>query len=1200
MTPVEFHDNVKSRHGGDDLAICVSADLAVKIDLGAVCKRIFENYGMTLTVDVKTDDTPVWSEFTDISFLSRTFLEHPDHPGVWISKLKPESVASQLFYSESNNPVIHMQAVENAAYEVFPHGKEIYTKYRYYAYYLSNRHGIPIEVPSYNQISHEFWNAIISKEDSKTVHERQPVYEAKRNKLQPLSSNMPLSSSDSAIRSRFVEALTSARTFASLRQTRAYVEYLEATNGKPITHQTLNLGESKCAIFPRNAPMFWWFVELCTKYHNEGSTGALFEKSDYDKAVFLYGKNVQEEWDQYFIDHKIEGDGDIIPPTYLSPKKKDHFSLHVIPYLFISEPDKRSHWDKIKIWAIQAVNPIDSVQGRITKSPPGPSNNSGMKPHYHICFACKRPYGHYHKYQNADHRQFTGQCPYKGCDQFGIDSTRGFMTTGDVPQSDPTGGVSNISTGDSAPKMTAGSGTGNAGQDFAADMNATLVTSTEIPPSVVGGSGSAAPRVMESLGGYTPETFPRGAFVNTMLAPCYAPCPLETIDVGTDTIENTILARYPVNPWNPSFAGPYITQWADLHERFVGSFQLGFNVASAGTILGKIGIYYVPGDCVIPDVPTRQTLFPFEHILIDLQVPSSEALVVRPSNRTDFYLGRNDTTNRGEIIVIAYTAIQNTFGAAVIPPVYCTIMLGEDAMFALPTASVKPPTNSLKNRALPPVPRLDNGVYFFTDGKNLPVSPVDNGGLPLVQNGTYYSANHAITSGVMRVVGMPQQSTQENQLSFRWGVWQSPVWNNYTDQMGALFPGAYGEAISRHFNPGYSIDDPIDTVMSIVQPWDYDRAFPAPGGDPALYNGYTDKVSLVQNLVLDTAKYDIRGVKPSNGTAPMMYLRSATYGDKTIKPVCNTDVGEFIHTKLRASTGTGTVDRFKVTIPDVNISVEENTNCGGQPVYHNMVYNRFEAEFSSVCTQSFPTSGGGVPPGYKLMMWYERNSDTFPFGVSGVLPGVGGPTHAPAPGWSAFMDQARAYIQSTGIKSFIIKGSTYNGQTVMYLLANNLGLWAYGIPDYALAVSSQTTFSWFLEKVHEEDEWPLLRSSTPIIFKSRVVQPDVAQSMSGAAIGAVGGMLGGLGGAMDAYQNRKYTLQQIKAKGKIQKNLQQQALINSRVLTDKQTRAQIGAAVQYGQNMVDATNARIAGMNPVRGMAANQGASPAPHNASAT
>lgn len=1195
MTPVEFHDKIKSRHGGDDLTICVAADLAVKIDLEAVCKRIFENYGMTLTVDVKTDDVPVWSEFTDISFLSRTFLEHPDHPGVWISKLKPESVASQLYYSESKLPAIHMQAVENAAYEVFPHGKEIYNKYRYYAYYLSEQHGIPIEVPSYSQISHEFWNAIISKEDSKTVHERQPVYEAKRHKLQPLSSNMPLSNSYTSIRSRFVDALTTSKTFASLRSSRAYVEYLEASHDKLMTHQVLNLGEAKCAIFPRNAPMFWWFVELCTKYHNEGSTGALIDKSDYDRAVYIYGKNVHEEWDQYFTDYKLEAGKDT-PPEYLSSSKKDKFRLHVIPYLFLNEPDNPDLWPKIKIWALLAVNPLDAVQGKVTASTPGPANNNGMKPHYHVCFACNRPYGHYHKYSKVDHRQFTGQCPYKGCDQFGIDHTRGFMTLGDVVQSDPQGGVVPISTGDSAPKMASGTGTGNASQQFAADMNAALVSSTDVPPAITGGSGSSAPRVMESLGGYTPETFPRGAFLNTILAPCYAPCPLETIDVGMDTVENTVLKRYTVNPWNPAFAGPYITEWANSHQRFVGSFQVGINVASAGTILGKIGVYYIPGDCVLPEVPTRQTLFPFEHVMIDLQVPSSESILVRPSNRTDFYLSRDDTENRGQIIVIAFTSIQNTYGAAVIPPVYCTIMLGEDAMFSLPTMSVAPPEGALKNRALPPVPRLDEGVYFFTDGKNLPIDPVDNGGLPLTQNGSNYTANHAITSGVMRVVGMPQQTTQENQLSFRWGVWQSPVWTNYTDQIGAQFPGNYMEGISRHYTPGYSVEDPIDTVVTLGQPWDYDRSFPAPGGSPALYNGYTDKVSLVTNLVLDTAKYDVRGIAPNNGSAPLMYMRSPTYGDKRIKPVLNTDVGTFTHTKLRANVGGGTVDRFKVTVPDCNISVEENSNCGGELVVHNMVYNRFQAEFSSVCTQSFPTSGGNIPPGYKLMMWYERNSDTFPFGVSGVLPGVGGPTHAPAPGWTSFMDQCRAYISSTGIKSFVIKGATYNGQTVMYLLANNLGLWAYGIPDYALAVSSQTAFNWFLERVHEEDEWPLLRASTGLIFKSRVVLPDVAQSMSGAAVGAVGGLLGGLGGAMDSYQNQKYTLQQIRAKGKIQQEMQKQSLINSRILTDKQTRAQIGAAVQYGQNMVDATNARVAGMNPVRGMAANQGASPAAHN----
>merc|ERR1712226_470213 len=152
---------------------------------------------------------------------------------------------------------------------------------------------------------------------------------------------------------------------------------------------------------------------------------------------------------------------------------------------------------------------------------------------------CGRPYGHYHAFRKANHPQYPNQCPYKGCQTYGIDHTKSFPLLAisidvpssvniimdrpekDIAQMDTAGGVSMPGT-----TTVSGSGTGGAAQPFAEDANATLTQTADNPPAIIGGTGAAAPEVMESLGGFTIELLPRGAFTNSILAPCYAPCPL--------------------------------------------------------------------------------------------------------------------------------------------------------------------------------------------------------------------------------------------------------------------------------------------------------------------------------------------------------------------------------------------------------------------------------------------------------------------------------------------------------------------------------------------------------------------------------------------------------------------------------------------------------------------------------------------------
>lgn len=758
---------------------------------------------------------------------------------------------------------------------------------------------------------------------------------------------------------------------------------------------------------------------------------------------------------------------------------------------------------------------------------------------------------------------------------------------------DTAGGVSMPGT-----TTVSGSGTGGAAQPFAEDSNATLTQTAENPPAIIGGTGAAAPEVMESLGGFTIELLPRGAFTNSILAPCYAPCPLATLDVGVDTVENTVLARYKVNPWDENFAGPYIKQWADMHQRFCGSFKLGLHVASAGTILGKIAIYYVPGDCVLPDTPTRQSMVIFQHVIVDLQQPSSEAIIIRNSNRTDFYLDRDNVSNRGQILIMTYTSIANTYGATIMPPIYPTVMLGQDAMFTLPYSSLKPPSGTATSRSIPPVPPAGEDTYLFTDGKNVPLSVPSPASFPLTLKGTKYVADHALTSGVSRTLGTPVSTTSENDLSWRWGAWRKSTTQDWVAAVRTAFGNDKLEGATTRSYPGNHDAGElpsIDTIFTIQPPYDFNIETPVP--DAVFYRAFEHTNTLYPAMVSQEARYLVTNIQSADGdVAFASYKESSTSGATLdIKPILNIDEGTFYHTILdvpptRTNTS-GTVDRFKITVEDVSMSVpaEQEGNTPGGKLMHNRNFKSFTADRSCVCKESFPANGGAIPPGYKLVQWYEKDDlDCFPFGISGVLEGIKGPTHCPTKNWMEFWNSAVKYLDDNKLASYELKGVTANGQTVIYLLFNHSGIWVFKVPDYSLCVSNRSAFSWYLQAVHSENEWPILTQSSPMAFQSRLVGAksggDMAQSI---AMGAMGGLMSGLGNSLDNFQNHLWDVQMQKKQFANQNLMQDKALRNARELTMMNNRTAIGNQIQSGKNAVAAVNARVAGTNPVRNSAAN-------------
>nr|QYV43054.1 MAG: polyprotein [Picornavirales sp.] len=1242
MTPHEFFEKVRSRHGGDDLVLRVERTLAAKIDLGSVIGWISKTYGMKLTIDTKTDDIPEWTEFADISFLSRTFIQHPQHPNVWISKLKTASISSTLCYSESSDPSVQLMQIENAAPEVYAHGIEAYQAYRKYAYALSKFYNLAINVPSYERCGYELWAAIMTKESTE-IHERMPSVVVKRNNLKPLSQSLEMSPQNYVrTRSAFTDALAAATSYRALRATSAYADFIKISMTKPFTSQTVKFGTRECRIFPRNAPVFWGFCHLRMNLPSDGNIELPITREE-EKNACDAGTQVLESWDSFFANEDFKENG---LPKSIPPSKLASYDMHVTPYFFLKDGlqgvDK--YWDSIKFWALDGGQKIDKAEA----APKRPASSPTAAPppkmkwnlvkmeetpdlHFHNCTHCFRPYGHYHKFSYKNHPQYAKQCPYRDCSSFGLDKTRSFALiaqvddpisvcelkaipgqelTGcippwkswndgedefmevDIAQMDPSG--SNVSPpgGESMSKVSGG--TGQAMQPFAEDASTALTSSAENPPVLSGGTGAAPEEVFQNLGGFTVDTIHRGGFANSALAACYAPCPLSTLDIGVDTVENTILDRYNINPWDPNFAGPFIAQWASLHQRFAGSFKMSLHVASAGTILGKVGIYYVPGDCVLPDVPTRQSMVVFQHVIVDLQQPSSEAIVIRNSNRTEFYLDRDNTDNRGQIIIMAYTSVANTYGAKIMPPIYPSIMLAEDAMFFLPYASLKKKSIGPSTESIPPIPPTGTDIFLVTEGKNYPMTVPNTITMGLRLENTTFVANHALTSGVSRIPKYPVETVHENELAFRWGAWKDTSSKTWKEAITNKFGSSLLEGYARRAAEGKGTPPACDTINTMEVPYDFERVTPEP--DDTTYQGFSHTNALFPSPVQSTAKYLVGYAAPDNGDVDFGRYTADGGAELIIKPVFNSNEATLIHDILvdPAHPSNKNADRFKLLFTDVPLSMgtEQDGNTPGGDFKHNVNYTKFKAARSCVCTQSFPANGGTIPPGYKLVHWFEKDDITsFPFGVSGVQKGITGPTHCPTKNWNDFFEAAKKYLDSNDLASYQLRGATVNGQTAVFLLFNHSGIWAYDVPDYSISVSERSAFQWFLESTHKTAEWPILQRCSVMAFQTRMVggnpnnpQGDRAQSM---AMGAAAGLLSGLGNSISSFQNHQWDLEMQRNQFGNQNKMQMAALANSRTLTEMNNKARVGAAIQLGKNQVGAIQAQISGSNPMRNNAAN-------------
>jgi len=167
MSTSQFMENVISRHGGDDLVIAVTPSIYKEVSVKEITDKIHELFAMTFTLDVKDDEITIqtpWLEFSECSFLSRTFVPLDIHPNVYISKIKEASIGSTLNWTHTGIISEQKTQLEQAYVEIYPYGRERYTQYRIGVLAFARKHGLSTIVPDYDECGEMIWAAIVTKE----------------------------------------------------------------------------------------------------------------------------------------------------------------------------------------------------------------------------------------------------------------------------------------------------------------------------------------------------------------------------------------------------------------------------------------------------------------------------------------------------------------------------------------------------------------------------------------------------------------------------------------------------------------------------------------------------------------------------------------------------------------------------------------------------------------------------------------------------------------------------------------------------------------------------------------------------------------------------------------------------------------------------------------------------------------------------
>jgi hypothetical protein len=115
---------------GDDLISAIDHQYSELFNGITISDSMLAIFGIEMTpVSDKSGVIVPYTTLDKASFCSRQFMRFPEHPSLWIPKLKECAISSTLTYSQEVDPYLLYEQYVAIRLEIFPYGREIYTKY---------------------------------------------------------------------------------------------------------------------------------------------------------------------------------------------------------------------------------------------------------------------------------------------------------------------------------------------------------------------------------------------------------------------------------------------------------------------------------------------------------------------------------------------------------------------------------------------------------------------------------------------------------------------------------------------------------------------------------------------------------------------------------------------------------------------------------------------------------------------------------------------------------------------------------------------------------------------------------------------------------------------------------------------------------------------------------------------------------------
>jgi hypothetical protein len=656
-------------------------------------------------------------------------------------------------------------------------------------------------------------------------------------------------------------------------------------------------------------------------------------------------------------------------------------------------------------------------------------------------------------------------------------------------------------------KAPTGAGTGpttsNQSGHSATDITSNLSaagTAEVVQPAAVTTGAAANDTILTSFGGLPVDMLPMGGYVNSLLAFVYNPIPLATIAISADTVEYATLYSWKINPFSEECVGPYTKKWADMHDRFAGGFYVGLQVSTSSVIIGKIGIYHVPSGVTLPTNMTRTNMEIFDHTIIDLYAPSSNQLHVRPTTQDKFFVTKaTQYQDWGQIIVMAYTAVSNVIGgaAATAPPVYPTICCTEDAVYSLPilTDAGEQPYD------IPPVPPM--GTFFTTEGHNVDPLYFPNTQKAVVTADGVLSPQWMTTSG--RVKTEVSTSKGENQMSFYWGDrWGKSTYASQQSKIGNdnSNPHRYElEFVPEGDTVKFTGIRSIAPEANIGRTYNANNSTGLAGTDQ--YAQVFKEEEKIETINYISADFKLMpepnsaawwGAFDNQGTETPTEVKITQFGDSPSEIRVRQLTREAINQRskffeIRAQ-NLGVSSGANIPAP-VKESLKNPAGFGQGPEVSSDEFNRKVPDISLltavVCNSSLPTTGQNVPPGYRLIsFWDDTDVDNW-FGLPAVLPGVQGITAPMSAKGAEFKKAVKIYLDRTQTKSYVLRVTSTASSMTFDILVNQFGAFVFN-PEQAYGVIPTKTDSFYTRYLSSDrsQDWMAISRPSEGLFQSRI------------------------------------------------------------------------------------------------------------------